>query len=136
MVVTTDEYMFEKSNIKEQINSSFIKTIKEASIDCNLYKSNKDSDKYNCYTFNNPNVNNFLYAPSILQEEEDNTRKDNVETKTLNAKKIELDGKFFAITDDNVLYDYDSFITAQNNPGENPTIIGTLDVKNKVIIKI
>ena len=136
LVITTDEYMFEKSNIKEEINNTFIQTIKEASIDCNLYKSNKNDDKYTCYTFNNPNVNKYLYAPSILQEEDDLTRIDNVETKTLNARKVELDGQIFAMTDDYVLYDYSSFISALNHPGETPIMIGTLDIKNKTIIKV
>ena len=45
-VLTTDEYIYEKSNLKDQINNEFINAIKESAIDCNLHRSKNSSDSY------------------------------------------------------------------------------------------
>ena len=132
--ITTDEYMYEKSNIKEEINNGFIKLIKEASIDCNLYKSKESKDKYTCFSFNNPSVNNFLYAPSIKDEDDDVIDVDNKIKTTVNAKEVTIDGKKYAITEDYKLYNLDSYLNALQNPGEEPVYIGYLDMDAKQIV--
>ena len=55
----------------------------------------------------------------------------NEEVVKLKAKKISLGAKEYAITDDLKLYDYDSYITAINEPGQEPLYIGKLDKVSK-----
>ena len=45
--------------------------MKESAIDCNLHKSSDEKDKYTCFSYNSANINNYLYAPSIYEDEED-----------------------------------------------------------------
>ena len=134
-VLTTDEYIYEKSNLKEQINNDFITAIKESAIDCNLHKSKNSSESYTCYSFINPSLNNYLYAPSIQNDEYDNIRQQNEIITDLKAKFVEFDGVKYAMTEDFKVYNYDSFINASKNPGQIPIFIGTLDIEKKQIIK-
>ena len=131
VILTTDEYIYEKASIKEQINKDFIKNMKESAIDCNLHKSINDKDKYTCFSFNSANINNYIYAPSIYEDEEDSVSKVNEEIVSLKAKKITLGVKEYAITEDLKLYDYDSYILAINDPGQQPLYIGKLDKISK-----
>ena len=131
VVLTTDEYIYEKASIKEKINKNFIKNMKESAIDCNLHKSSDEKDKYTCFSYNSANINNYLYAPSIYEDEEDLVSKLNEEVVKLKAKKITLGVKEYAITDDLKLYDYDSYIRAINEPGQEPLYIGKLDKISK-----
>jgi len=131
VILTTDEYIYEKATIKEQINKDFIKNMKESAIDCNLHKSSDDKDKYTCFSFNSANINNYIYAPSIYEDEEDSVSKVNEEIVSLKAKKITLGAKDYAITEDLKLYDYDSYILAINDPGQQPLYIGKLDKISK-----
>jgi hypothetical protein len=133
-IVTTDEHIFEKSNLKEQINKRFTHAIKEAAIDCNIHKSKTDKDRYSCYSYTNPNINNYIYAPSIYDDNTDDIQDLNEVTTKLVAKKIEIDGLLYAMSEDFKLYDFDSYVIAQHNPGQAPIFIGTLDIENKKII--
>ena len=133
-VLTTDEYIFEKANLKEELNKNFILTMKEAAIDCNLHKSSSDEDSYTCFSYNNPNVNNFLYAPSIQSEEKDTVDDLNEENVTFAAKRVTIDGIFYAMTEDFKLYDYESYLNAKTNSSINPVYIGTIDKNTGKII--
>lgn len=134
-VLTTDEYIYEKSNLKDQINNEFINAIKESAIDCNLHRSKNSSDSYTCYSFINPSVDKYLFAPSIENDERDEIREQNETVTRLKATVTELDGVKYAITADKKLYNLDSYIEAQKNPGQVPVFIGTLDTEKKKIIK-
>ena len=83
--------------------------MKESAIDCNLHKSSDEKDKYTCFSYNSANINNYLYAPSIYEDEEDLVSKLNEEVVKLKAKKITLGAKEYAITDDLKLYDFGGF---------------------------
>ena len=135
-VLTTDEYIYEKSNLKDQINNEFINAIKESAIDCNLHRSKNSSDSYTCYSFINPSVDKYLFAPSIENDERDEIREQNETITQLKANVVELDGVKYAMTADKKLYNLDSYIEAQKNPGQNPVYVGTLDTEKKKIIKI
>ena len=129
-ILTTDEYIYEKSNLKDQINNEFITAIKESAIDCNLHKSKNSSDSYTYYSFINPSVNNYMFAPSIENEERDEIRAQNETLTNLGpAKVITADGIKYAMTKDNKVYNYESYLDAQKNPGQVPILIGTLDTE-------
>lgn len=135
-VLTTDEYIYEKSNLKDQINNEFITAIKESAIDCNLHRSKNSSDSYNCYSFINPKVDSFLFAPSIKNDERDTTREQNEILRDMKLRIVELDGIKYAIDEDYKVYNYESFINGLNTPGQVPVLIGTLDMDKKQLIRI
>ena len=132
-ILTTDEYIYEKSNLKEQITNQFVTALKESAIDCTMHKNPQDKS-YTCYSFINPNSSKFLYAPSIKDDPVDDIRKENETVKKIKMKGVEIDGKLYAITDDYKLFDYQSYIEALQNPGQMPNYIGFLDEENKEII--
>ena len=126
--LTSDEYLFEISTIKEEINSQIIKAIKESAIDCAIYsKSSKEG--LQCISFGEPSNTKFAYVPNIEKQE-------NESISTINKKVIEWTGKPIMIqgvkrisrkmssTLYNI-YDYESYVKAVNNEGE-PILIGTV----------
>jgi hypothetical protein len=61
---TTDETLYEISEIKNSINSQILKAIKETSIDCSLYNNNPD-EPLTCYGFGKVRSNQFGSYPSL-----------------------------------------------------------------------
>lgn len=118
--ITTDEKLFEVSNIKENINKQILQAIKETSIDCTV---NPDNTDLQCYSFGNPNVNNFSYLPEMTEEEGDATAMVNrreVALKAVKANILGVDYAYDEVTGD--LYDYDSYMR------KNPIKVGVLDI--------
>jgi len=77
--ITSDEALYEISNIKKEVSNQFITAMKEASIDCQLYQDGTN-DKLNCIQFGKdgkPSVNTFAYKPSISDETRDEVAKIN-----------------------------------------------------------
>ena len=77
--ITSDEALYEISNIKKEVSNQFVTAMKEASIDCHLYQDGS-KDKLNCIQFGKdgkPSVNIFSYKPSISDESKDEIAKIN-----------------------------------------------------------
>ena len=124
--LTSDEALYEISVIKENINKSILKAVKEASIDCTLYTKAGGKENLQCFTFGNPSVNKLAYQQSIEEDETDDVRQVNKLEVVLEAVEIEIEGIMYAYdqkTGD--IYDLDSFIN------KNPVKIGTLEIKGK-----
>jgi hypothetical protein len=118
--ITTDEKLFEVSNIKENINKQILQAIKETAVDCTV---NPDNTDLQCYSFGNPNINSFSYLPEMTEEESDATAMVNrreVALKAVKANILGVDYAYDEVTGD--LYDYDSYIR------KNPIKIGILDI--------
>jgi hypothetical protein len=137
-VLTSDEALYEISNIKEGINRQLLKSIKEAAIDCTVYMTKENKEKLTCFSFGDPSVKEYSYIGSYQTQEADkeatlNTKKITWKTIdfTLGGRKYKLrlgpDGK----TKTNMVYDYDSVENAITNPDAEPLMIGYLEVKGK-----
>jgi hypothetical protein len=105
-VETTDEYLLRIANSKEKLNKTFLKAIKETSMDCTLYK-NKEG--LMCYGIGmEKNIGNqFLSYPKV---EQDFAERDDLNIKKTALKlaelKIEINGVKYAIDKDtDNLYD-------------------------------
>jgi len=75
--ITSDEALFEISNIKKEVSNQFITAMKEASIDCHLYQDGS-KDKLNCIQFGKdgrPSTKAFSYKPAISEESKDEVAK-------------------------------------------------------------
>jgi len=65
-VITSDQKLYEISNIKKKINLSILKAIKESSIDCKVHK--KSGDDLQCFTINSPNADEYLFNPNFTKD--------------------------------------------------------------------
>ena len=118
--ITTDEKLFETSNIKENINKQILQAIKETSIDCTV---NPDNTDLQCYSFGSPNINSFSYLPEMTEEESDAAAMVNRREVSWKAVKITILGVDYAFnTTTRELYDFDSYMR------KNPIKIGTLEI--------
>jgi hypothetical protein len=118
--ITTDEKLFETSNLKENINKQILQAIKETSIDCVV---NPDNTDLQCYSFGNPNINSFSYLPEMTEEESDASAMVNRREVTWKAVKVTILGVDYAYNQvTRELYDFDSYMR------KNPIKIGTLEV--------
>lgn len=92
--VTTDEYLYELSNTKDEISRQILKAVKETAMDCSLHKSksgSKNEEKLVCYTFGKVSSNEFSTVPNL---EMDATQKTdlNVKTAKITGRTVEIYG--------------------------------------------
>ncbi len=135
---TSDQTLFEISNIKKNTTNSILRAIKSSSIDCNIhFKSNK-KEGIACYSFGAPKVSSFSYKPDYSKEEKDIVRKQNLKGVTWSAYPITIGGIKYAQkrTDPNnkkigEIYDLDSYYEAKKNPNVNPIKIGITRINPK-----
>ena len=88
--VTTDEYLYELSNTKDEISRQILKAVKETAMDCSLHKSksgSKNEEKLVCYTFGKVSSNEFSTVPNLemdaTQKTELNVNKDKITGRTV-----------------------------------------------------
>ena len=67
-VVTTDEYLYTKSNLKSKINKEILNVIKSTAIDCALYKDGRKKEKIVCYNYGSLNKKSFHSVPNYKKE--------------------------------------------------------------------
>ena len=133
--VTSDQLLFEISEIKGNLTRQLTESIKESSFDCQLYSNGK------CVNFGEPNASKFSYFPDYTKEEDDNSYKLNQTQKiTWKGKPITIGGVDYVYKriNENLLniYDKDSFTAALKNPSIEPLLIGTLEtIEGKRVFK-
>ena len=123
---TSDQYLYEISEMKSTLTKQLTDAIKESAFDCYIYNGK------NCVNFGDPNKNDFSYVPDYSQQ-------DNDPTVRIKKKVIEWEGKFITIVgkryiyrrmSDNLLniYDEQSYMEALTNPNVVVRQIGTLEI--------
>jgi chemotaxis protein histidine kinase CheA len=131
-IQTSDEKLFEISNIKERLSSQLLTGIKEASIDCATYTKSNTKEGLVCLSFGKPSVNDFSYNPDLFKDENDTVAAANRITIDWEARPFtDKYGKQYMMrVDTQQIYDYDSVIQALKIPGVRPVLLGKL-VKNR-----
>ena len=118
--ITSDQLLFEISNLKQNLFDKILKYIKESSIDCALHASYSNTENLNCLTFASSNKNNFSFAPSISSEERDNAIRQNIKKISWKGVEVIIDGiKYVLNKKTNGVYDYDSYLRGQTNQTGN-----------------
>tara|TARA_B110001469_G_scaffold127780_1_gene150475 strand:- start:4787 stop:6094 length:1308 start_codon:yes stop_codon:yes gene_type:complete len=131
--LTSDEALYEISNIKNGINKRILLAMKEAAFDCALHYTKKSTEPLVCFNFGKtePSTSKFAIMPSLSGEEDDTISQINVKKITWAAREINIKGNLFALKEDTQeLYDYDTYKQAMAIPGIEPTLVGKL-IKNK-----
>ena len=128
--LTSDQFLYEISEIKANLTAQLTNIIKESAFDCYIY-----SNGSKCVNFNSPDNNKFSYVPDYSQQENDTT---------VQANKIAVEWIGNPITIGDVeyvsrqvsdkmlyIYDKDSYLKAMTNPEVIPLQIGTLEINEK-----
>ncbi len=128
MPFTSDQYLFEISEIKANLTNQLTDAIKESSFDCYIYSNGK------CVNFGDPTIDKFSYVPDYADQQNDTTIQANKRAIEWTGKIVKIHNVEYVyrqISDDvyNV-YDKKSYEDALKNPGIMPVQIGTLE-KNK-----
>lgn len=141
--LTTDEALFEISNMKEDINNELKKAMKEASIDCMVYVKQNAKEGLSCLSFGPVNdQSKMARKTTVMDDELDTVQQLNKAVVTLKAVEITLAGKKYAfvkredagIKDDDdenkgligYVYDYQSFLESRENAKVKPRLVGEL----------
>jgi len=79
-VFTSDEALFEISNIKEGIITRFTRLVKEASIDCATYTKRGNAEQIQCVQYGEPRDTQVSYVPNITKQPPDDIQNKNTKT--------------------------------------------------------
>jgi hypothetical protein len=139
--LTSDEALFEISNIKEEVSFKIITAVKEASIDCAIYSKRGSKEQLNCLQFGEPSSTAASYIPNYKKEEPDTTTRINKQIIEWRGKPFEFRGKkyIYRKIDANrgKLYDWDSYYAALENSQIQPTLVAELEqTPNGVKVKM
>ena len=128
--LTSDEYLYEVSTIKEEIARDLLVAIKETSIDCAVYSRNS-KENLHCISFEDPDPNAFSYYPNITNDPSDTVAKLNKDKVTWTAMGITIHGIKYAARQmkENLykIYDLDSYKKAKEKGGD-PIYVGTVEI--------
>jgi hypothetical protein len=127
--VTSDQLLFEISEIKANLSMQLTDAIKETSFDCYIYSNGK------CMNFGDPDSSKFSYVPDYANQQNDVSVR-------ANKKKIEWEGKPVTLNGIKYvyrrmspkllnIYDEKSYLQALENPDVTPVQIGTLEINDK-----
>ena len=133
---TSDETLYEISNIKKTTTNSILKAIKESSVDCVLHSKSNSKEGLMCYSFGSPTVKSFSYKPNFLTEEKDIIQKQNLEGEKWEGYPITISGVKRVLKRENskatgiakkigMIYDLESYEAAKVGKG-NPVLIGRI----------
>ena len=111
-VITSDEYLYEISSIKEEINASLLQSVKESAIDCSIHTRASSTEKdVKCFVIGNPSESKYIYTPNIEAQDKDEGMKLNKKKQVLKLNELVLNKIKYAYNKDTQeLYDYDSFL--------------------------
>jgi hypothetical protein len=134
--LTSDEALFEISNIKEELSSKLTRAIKESAIDCALYSRSGAKEQLHCLQFANPSPNTFSYNPDYKRDTADRGSKMNKEKDIWKEKELQLRGTVYMSRNmpdlkEVYLYDLDSYKRALENPGVDPVLLAIIKTNER-----
>ena len=132
---TSDQYLYEISEIKAGLTAQLTDAVKESAFDCYIYSNGK------CVNFGDPTNKKFAYVPDYADQQNDISVQ-------ANKEKIEWVGKPIRLNEVDYiyrrmsnkllnLYDKESYMAALEDPSIVPVQIGTLgkNEKGEYVIK-
>jgi len=138
--LTSDQHLFEISNIKEAINKQILSAIKGSSIDCSLHAN--DSENVVCLSFGSVPSSRFTTTPALTTEVDyDVQERRNLKKIQWEAEIVTLGGIKYALKRFNTklparkapegeLYDLQSYQRAQRVGGD-PVLVAYLRIDRK-----
>ena len=125
VAITSDQYLFEISEIKAKLTSQLTDAIKESAFDCYIYSNGK------CMNFGDPANNKMSYVPDYTDQQNDAGIKANKIAVQWTGKSININGKEYVYrrVSPNVLDLYDKTIyeNAMKDPSIQPLKVGSYE---------
>jgi len=126
---TSDQYLFEISEIKANLTKQLTDAIKESAFDCYIYSNGK------CVNFGDPTIDKFSYVPDYAEQQNDRTVQANKRAIEWVGKTITIHGVEYVYRrmNDKLLniYDKKSYMSALEDPSVIPLQVGTLETNIK-----
>jgi hypothetical protein len=126
---TSDQYLYEISEIKLGLTNQLTETIKESAFDCYLYSNGK------CVNFGDPTKDKFSFVPDYSDQQNDITSQANKTTIEWKGKPITINGVEYVYRKINSrlfnIYDISTYKNALNDPTIIPLQIGTIEINDK-----
>ena len=109
--MSTDQSLYEISNIKERITRQILTAVKESSFDCMIHANAGAKERLQCYSFGvGADEEKLAYQPSIATEVDDKTRKLNESEKKVMLRKLTVSGKDYAEDPEtHIIYDLELY---------------------------
>jgi hypothetical protein len=127
--LTSDQYLYEISEIKANLTQQLTEAIKESAFDCYIYSNGK------CVNFGDPTRDKFSYVPDYAEQQNDTTVQANKVAIEWVGKPVTLNGVKYVYRriSKNVLniYDKASYEAALSDPSIIPLQIGTLETNER-----
>jgi len=118
--VTSDELLYQISEIKESVNNQLIEVIKDSSFDCSMY-----SNRSSCLNFGNVNKNKFSYVPDYTKQSDDKTVLANKHKITWTGIPIKIyDKDYVGQKISNIIY---NIFSKESYERGNPIQVGVLN---------
>ena len=121
--VTSDQLLYEISEIKANLSKQLTDAIKESSFDCFIYSNG------NCVNFGDPKSDKFSYVPDYEKQQNDTTAVTNKKTDEWTGKPITIAGVDYVYRrmarDVLNIYDKESYLKG------NPVLIGTYETNER-----
>jgi len=126
---TSDQYLFEISEIKANLTNQLTEAIKESAFDCYIYSNGK------CVNFGDPSIDKFSYVPDYAEQQNDTTVQANKIAIEWRGKPVTINGVKYVYRriSDKVLniYDLKSYEAALKDPSIVPVQIGTYETNER-----
>lgn len=127
--ITSDQYLYEISEIKADLAKQLTEAIKETSFDCYVYSNGK------CFNFADPNVDYFSYVPDYAEQQNNTIVNANKKSINLKLKSITINGVDYVYqrVSDTMLkiFDKKSYENALKDPNVVIRQIGTYEENDK-----
>jgi hypothetical protein len=109
--MSTDQSLYEISNIKERITRQILTAVKESSFDCMIHANATAKERLQCYSFGvGVGEETLAYQPNISAEEDDKTKKLNKQEKAMTLRKLVVNGKEYAEdANTHIIYDLELY---------------------------
>ena len=126
--ITSDQYLFEISEIKANLTSQLTDAIKESAFDCYIYSNGK------CVNFGNPTNDKYAYVPDYAEQQNDTTVRANKVAVEWTGKPITINGSQYvyrrASTNVLDLYDMETYKKALEDSSVKPLKVGTYEIND------
>lgn len=127
--LTSDQNLFEISEIKANLTTQMTDAIKETSFDCYIYSNGK------CINFGSPTSDKFSYVPNYADQQSDTIVRVNKQKLEWTGKPVTINGVVYVYKRINpqlmYIYDKNSYEDAVKDPSKAPLQIGTLEIDSK-----
>ena len=127
--ITSDQYLYEISEIKANLTTQLTDAIKESAFDCYIYSNGK------CVNFGDPTNDKFSYVPDYTEQQNDTT---------IQANKVAVEWAGKSITINSVeyiyrrvskdvleLFDKKTYMDALKDSSIIPLKVGTYEVNER-----